>query len=107
MENKIVWRLFPFLNHIYPVRIKAEDDDTVTDADWPHNVISKAPANLDMALVVYATWEDAHNTLCRYRQECVDILQKSPAHDSEKHRQQLEYYLSKLEAAKNLKKPKL
>ena len=87
----------PWLTWISPVTIKAEDEDTVTDANWPYEVIKKnTEPPREMTQVIYPTWEDARDALVRYQQGKIDNLQA-----------QLEQQLVKLDSINHLKKPKL
>ena len=92
MENKIVWRATLWLSSIRPVRIIAEDEDTVTLADWPREVVNKVGTVVHASF--YPTWEDAHAALVKYQQDKIDTLQA-----------QLEQQLVKLDSINHLKKP--
>jgi hypothetical protein len=92
MENKIVWKATLWLSSIRPVRIIAKDEDTVTLADWPQEVVKKVGAGPHPS--IYPTWEDAHAALVEYQQGKIDTLQA-----------QLEQQLVKLDSINHLKKP--
>jgi hypothetical protein len=93
MENKIVWRLVDWLSHIGPVRIKAEDAETVTEMGFPCQVINKTRGGKK---VIFDSWEDAHTALVEYQQGKIDTLQA-----------QLDRQLVVLDSITHLQKPKL